>query len=100
MAYETQAASIGGWSQGLSDAPPQSPLSAASNVMDLMAQMSNRVEALADRLCGSMPTSAGGGGAVPTQSGHFNALRNDAEAAYRALERANVALSRIESMLP
>ena len=85
-----------------SDAPISStPVSKASDAMARAADICLRIEALADRLCGSVPTAVNtagnqikgkGPGVLPQLESHASELED-------FVQRAHAAISRIDSLI-
>lgn len=71
----------------------------ANETLDRVHALARRVESLADRLVGPVPTSAGKVGEAPV-SGLFDAIRGACISANSSISDANDALDRIERALP
>lgn len=90
---------VGGQTTAFAEGPPSTSVSKASDAMARAADVCLRIEALADRLCGSVPTAVNtagnqikgkGPGVLPQLEGHASELED-------FVARAHGALTRIDS---
>lgn len=87
-------------------AAPNQPVREFDNFQEMqteqkqvMLSLMRRVEDLADRVLGPVPTEAGSGPATQPRSGHFGNLLDESEDRDAIIRRTSAALSRIEHVL-
>jgi len=91
------AATYGRMSEG---GPEVGPFSVAAMAFDDARGLANRISALADRLCGSVPTPVSNANGIPSsQPPLLTALRIGSEQTRDAIRDAHQALERIERSL-
>lgn len=100
--YSNQAArSVSGLTQHPSPARAVNPscFGTLEDALSACIETANRVEHIADRLCGSIPAGEGKGN-EPAASGLFAVATIQASVVRAQMARMNEALSRIENQLP
>ena len=79
---------------------PRSPFDHVDNTLQSAVALSQRVQGLATRLCGSYPTEGDTGKASKPPTGVFGSMREQAESAAEVIQRAHYALDQIIGELP
>lgn len=77
----------------------QTALACAYMTFDEARHLVNRIETLADRLCGCQPEKAESVGIAPSPNGVLPGLADEAQSVARRLNKANCELDRIERAL-